>query len=90
MRRRGGGKREREIDIYQLHHHTLLIENNWHARESVCKVCMHTGYSVNMQTYSFSLTIDLQAEVSDVCGESDGSFEEIVEKVEEDIEETNE
>ena len=41
-------------------------------------------------TYAFSLTIDFQAEVSDVCGESDGSFEEIMEKVEEDIEDTNE
>lgn len=37
-----------------------------------------------------SLTAELQAEVSDVCGENDGTFEEIVEKVEEDIEETNE
>ena len=43
-----------------------------------------------MHPYSFSLTIELQSEVSDVCGESDGTFEEIVEKVEEDIEEINE
>lgn len=34
--------------------------------------------------------VELQAEVSEVCGDSVGSFEEIVEKLEQDIEETNE
>ena len=51
---------------------------------------IHRGYKTCIHTYHLSLTIELQAEVSDVCGESDGKFEEIVEKVEEDIEETNE
>ena len=45
---------------------------------------------IRRHRYSLSLTTELQAEVSDVCGESDGTFEEIVEKVEEDIEETSE
>jgi hypothetical protein len=43
-----------------------------------------------MHPYSLCLITELQAEVSDVCGESDGTFEEIVEKVEEDIEDTSE
>ena len=50
---------------------------------------MHILYKCTCN-YCFPLTIGLQAKVSDVCGESDGSFEEIVEKVKEDIEETNE
>ena len=45
---------------------------------------------IRRHRYSLSLTTELQAEVSDVCGESDGTFEEIVEKVEEEIEETSE
>ena len=36
----GGGEREREININVLQHCILLIGNNWHARKSVCKVCV--------------------------------------------------
>ena len=34
-----GRKREREINI-NVQHCILLIGNNWHARKSVCKVCV--------------------------------------------------
>lgn len=36
------------------------------------------------------IPLELQTEVSEVCGDSDGSFEEIVKAIEQEIADTNE